>query len=131
MREKTISRKILVAIVAVLAAVAMMFGLSTAANATTKSGTSAGCSYYVNDDNYRTTARATACSELQACIQYQVIATGSKTLDCSKILGIPIGMQGEIQSGQVTGPVTITDNYGVFYPGRAGIGSFTISTRHS
>jgi hypothetical protein len=129
--KKIISRKILVALVAVLAAVAMMFGLSIAASATTKSGTSAGCSYSVSDDNYRTTVTATSCSAVDPHIKYQNNATGTITDDHPGAVTDPLDYTITVYSGQVTGPVTILDNFGVFYPGREGITSFTISTRHS
>jgi hypothetical protein len=127
MRKISLSRRILVGVVAVFAALVTVFGITVNANAVTNSGSSAGCEYSVSNDNYRTTATAYNCSTVQPHIKYQNNATGTITDSYPAYpVADPVGVKITVQSGQVTGPNTILDNWAVYNPGRGGVPAFTI-----
>jgi hypothetical protein len=125
----SIPKKFGIAVVAVFAVVAMTLGLTVSANATTKSGSDAGCIYNVSDDNFQTFATAEACSTVQAFLTYRT-TLGTPVVAKTPVTPNSVGTVAMIWTAQVTGPNTITDNYAVYNPGRGGVPSFTISTRH-
>lgn len=124
LKELTVPKRMLIAIVAVFLAFSVAIGVSSAANAVTVSGTDAGCEYTVSDDTRATVASAYYCSTVQAFISATqgsnvFFATTPQVADT-------VGSTVYAITSTAPGGYAINASYATYYPGHGGVPAITI-----